>query len=68
MLRRISSRLTFANVTSLIALFVALGGSSYAALNLPKGSVGTKQLKRNAVTTQKIKSNAATRSKIAAMP
>jgi hypothetical protein len=66
MLRRISSRLTFANVTSLIALFVALGGSSYAALNLPKGSVGTKQLKRNAVTTQKIKNNAATRSKIAA--
>jgi hypothetical protein len=27
-------RLTFANVTSVIALFVALGGSSYAAVKI----------------------------------
>jgi hypothetical protein len=55
MIRSIRSRMTFANVTSLIALFVALGGSSYAALALPKGSVGPKQLKRNAVTSPKVK-------------
>jgi hypothetical protein len=41
-------------VVSLIALFVALGGTSYAAINLPKNSVGTKQLKNGAVTKTKI--------------
>jgi hypothetical protein len=33
----------------LLALFVALGGVSYAAVNLPKNSVGTKQIKAGAV-------------------
>jgi hypothetical protein len=37
-----------------VALFVALGGSSYAALTLPKNSVGTRQLKRHAVTPKKV--------------
>jgi Collagen triple helix repeat (20 copies) len=55
MIRKVRSRLTFANVTALLALFVALGGSSYAALNLPKGSVGGKQLRKNAVTSPKVK-------------
>jgi hypothetical protein len=36
--RHVHGRLTFANVVSLIALFVALGGSSYAAVTLRKGS------------------------------
>jgi hypothetical protein len=48
-------RLSFANVLAILALFVALGGSSYAALQIPKNSVGTKQLKRNAVTSPKVK-------------
>lgn len=43
-------------VVASIALFVALGGTSYAALKLPKGSVGTKQLKNGAVTKSKISS------------
>jgi hypothetical protein len=51
-------------VISLIALFVALGGSAYAATRLPKNSVGTKQLKKNAVTGPKIKSGAVTAAKI----
>jgi hypothetical protein len=51
-------------VISLIALFVALGGTGYAALSLPKNSVGTKQLKKNAVTGSKIKKNAVTGSKV----
>jgi hypothetical protein len=42
-------------VVAYLALFVALGGSSYAALQLPKGSVGTKQLKKDAVTSAKVK-------------
>jgi hypothetical protein len=38
-----------------IALFVALGGTSYAVTQLPKNSVGTKQLKANSVTGAKVK-------------
>jgi hypothetical protein len=44
-----------AMLVALAALFVALGGTSYAALKLPKGSVGTSQLKKNAVTSPKVK-------------
>lgn len=39
----------------MVALFVALGGSSYAALTLPKNGVGSKQIKNNAVTSKKVK-------------
>ncbi len=49
------SRLSYANVIASIALFVALGGSSYAALHLPKGSVGPKQLQKNSVSSKKVK-------------
>jgi hypothetical protein len=38
----------------LLALFVALSGTAYAA-SLPRNSVGTAQLKRNAVTSAKVK-------------
>jgi hypothetical protein len=41
---RIVRRLTYANVTATLALFVALGGASYAALELPANSVGPRQL------------------------
>ena len=34
---------------ALLALFVALGGVSYAAVNLPKNSVGSPQIQKNAV-------------------
>jgi len=47
-------RLTFANVTSLLALFVALGGTSYAAITLPANSVGATQLKNRSITIRKI--------------
>jgi hypothetical protein len=36
-------------VVAFIALLVAMGGTGYAAIALPKNSVGTKQLKKNAV-------------------
>ena len=47
-----------------VAIFIALGGVSYAATNLGKNSVGTKQIKKNAVTTAKLKKNAVTTAKI----
>jgi hypothetical protein len=43
------------NLVAYLALFVALGGTSYAAVNLPRNSVGTAQLKANAVTSAKVK-------------
>ena len=52
-------------VVSMIALFIALGGTSYAAITrLPANSIGTKQLKNNAVTAAKIKNGAITAAKI----
>jgi Collagen triple helix repeat (20 copies) len=42
------------NHLGLLALFVALGGTSYAAMTLPANSVGTRQLKGGAVTLSKI--------------
>jgi hypothetical protein len=44
----------YANVTSTLALVLALGGTSYAATELRAHSVGTKQLKTGAVTAPKI--------------
>src|SRR4051794_41780390 len=42
-------------VLALLALTVALGGTSYAAIKLPKNSVGNPQLKNNAVTGAKVR-------------
>lgn len=42
-------------VVACIALVVALGGTSYAAITLPKNSVGAEQLKKNAITSAKVK-------------
>ena len=53
------------NTIALLALFIALGGTTYAATALPKNSVGTKQLKKNAVTSVKIKNSNVTNGKIA---
>jgi hypothetical protein len=44
-----------------VALAIALGGTSYAAVTaLPSNSVGTKQLKRNAVIGSKVKNDSLT--------
>jgi hypothetical protein len=51
---RLRDGLTFANVMSVVAVFIALGGGAYAALKLPKNSVGPKQLKADAVTPPKV--------------
>jgi hypothetical protein len=40
-----------------IAVFLALGGGAYAALKLPKNSVGAKQLKPGSVRSAEVKNN-----------
>jgi hypothetical protein len=55
MTRSLRSRLSYANVMATVAVFIALGGASYAAVKLPKNSVGTKQIKKNAVIGSKVK-------------
>src|SRR5262249_15786041 len=39
---------------ALVALVVALGGTSYAAIKLPRNSVGNPQIRRSAVTGAKV--------------
>jgi hypothetical protein len=54
---RILDKLTYANVVATLALILALGGgAAWAATQLPRNSVGTKQLKKGAVTAAKVKS------------
>src|SRR3954470_9077328 len=48
-------RLSYANVTATLALFIALGGSSYAALKLPKNSVTTVQVKNGSLLAKDFK-------------
>ena len=63
-MKQLRKRLTFANVMSMIAVFIALGATAFAATQLPKNSVGSKQLKKNAVTAAKIKKEAVTGAKV----
>lgn len=52
MLRTFASRLSYANVMSTLAVFIALGGSSYALVR-----VDGKQLKNRSVSGKKLKRN-----------
>jgi hypothetical protein len=54
-----------AMIVACLALFVALGGASYAAVKLKPGSVKTKTLKNGAVKEAKIANGAVTEPKIA---
>jgi hypothetical protein len=47
-----------------IALFVALGGTSYAATQLPRNSVGSSQIRNGAVTSSKLANGAVTPAKL----
>jgi hypothetical protein len=62
--KRIRKQLTYTNVIATLALFLALGGASYAATQLAENSVGSKQLKRSAVTAAKIKDGAVDGAKV----
>jgi hypothetical protein len=59
-LSKLRHHLTYANVMSTLAVFVALGGSSYAALkisgnSIENRSVPAKKLKRNSLTGKEIR-------------
>jgi hypothetical protein len=58
MLSSFTRRLSYANVMASVAVFLALGGTAYAALKLPANSVGEKQLENGAVTTNKLHADA----------
>jgi hypothetical protein len=51
-------------VVACVALFVALGGTGYAALQLPRNSVGSKQIRKGAVKNSEIARNAVTGAKV----
>jgi hypothetical protein len=53
-----------ANVVAYCALFVALGGTSYAAIGIPRNSVGTPQLRSAAVTANKLAKGSITPTKL----
>ena len=42
------------NAIAYLALFVALGGTGYAAVNLPANSVGNRQIRNGAITPVKL--------------
>lgn len=61
-------RLTYANVVSTLALFVAVSGAgAYAASQLPPKSVGEPELRPGAVTADKLRKNAVIAPKIKAL-
>ncbi len=64
-MRALRDKLTYANVMASAAVFIALGGSAYAALRVPPNSVGTRQIKAGAVTTGKLANGAITAAKVA---
>jgi hypothetical protein len=63
MLRRLHARLTYANVMATVAVFIALGGSSYAALritgkNVPKNALTGADIKN--LTGKDVRNNSLT--------
>jgi hypothetical protein len=68
MLTRFRPRLTYANLTATLALFIALGGGAYAAIRLPANSVGAAQIKNKAITPKKLAPNTMTLLKNASAP
>lgn len=61
---RVRRGLSFANVMSMTAVFVALGGTSYAAVSLSHNSVGTWQIRTNGVDKSEIHRGAVAASEI----
>lgn len=54
-MKRLSRHLR-TNAIAYLALFVALGGTGYAAANLPTNSVGTRQIKNGSIVPKKFNS------------
>ncbi len=58
MFARLRQRLTYANATATLALFIALGGTSYAAVKLPRNSVGAEALRASSVGSSEVRDRA----------
>lgn len=66
-MKQVRKRLTYANVISTLALFIAVGaGSAFAAGQLAPKSVGERQLRPGAVTAEKLRKEAVTPPKLKA--
>jgi hypothetical protein len=61
---RLKARITYANVVATMALFLALGGVSWAAIKLPKNSVSSSQIKKGGVKNSDLAKNAVTTTKV----
>lgn len=55
---RVRARLSYANVTGSLALFIALGGTAAAAVTLDRDSVGSPQIRSAAVRSSEIANDA----------
>jgi hypothetical protein len=64
-MRGLRAHLTYANAMSTLAVFIALGGGAYAATNLRRNSVRTRNIAPRAVTTGKLANHAVTGEKLA---
>jgi hypothetical protein len=62
-MQRIARRLTFANVMSVAAVFIALGGGAYA-VSVAKNSVGSKSIKDGSIRGVDVKADSLTGSNI----
>ena len=62
---KLRPRLTYANVMATVAVFLALGGSSYAAISLSKNSVRSKHIAKGAVKRSDIGKGAVNSAKVA---
>jgi hypothetical protein len=62
MLARLRARLTYANVMATLAVFLVLGGGAYAALELPRNVVKSRNIKNGQVKRQDLVNPAAVKS------
>jgi hypothetical protein len=63
-LARVRARLSYANTTATLALFLALTGTATAAVVLPRDSVGAEQIQTDAVRSPEIQADAVRGSEI----
>ena len=57
-------QLSYANVVASLALVLALGGTAWAAVTLPRDSVASKQIRKDAVRSPEIRAEAVRSSEI----
>ncbi len=55
---RIRPHLSYANVMATVAVFIALGGTSYAVSQLPRNSVGASQIRAGAIGKSELRAAA----------